>query len=190
MAMQAGRDEYEGTSRGAHKPRARHRVPVALLIVSTFGGLPLYGCTEAPPDRHLASTLAPDTAQDMASNTLQAFAPVPAHASKTVPKRSAHVRTERITEKKVAVLDPVTLVGMAPPAIGNILGKPAGTREVALTTEWTYANPSCSLVVFFYPDISTGALHALKFSATGADGAEDGASCIHHILLARSDDHD
>ncbi len=164
-------------------------------MIATLGGLLLYGCTEAPPDRNLVSELAPDT--NMAPETPQVPAPVSLPAPKAAPKRPGHGRTARNTEqiaknteRKVAALDPVALVGMAPPAIGNILGKPANTREAALTTEWTYATPSCSLVIVFYPDITTGTLHALKFNVIDSDGEKDGASCIHHILLARSDDHD
>lgn len=192
--MHAGRDRYDGTSWAAQNVRAQSRALRIWVSITAaiLGGLPLHGCIEAPPDGKLASELAPDV--NMAPETPQAPAPVSLPAPKPAPKRPGHGRTARNTEqaaknieRKVTTLDPVALMGMAPPAIGNILGKPAGTREAALTTEWTYATRSCSLVIVFYPDITTGALHALKFNVT--DGEEDGASCIHHILLARSDDH-
>lgn len=172
-----------------HKAWAQSRAlhsRVALLVGLAIGGLLFHGCTEAPPGPQLASELAPDTVANTPQAPALALSPVP----KAAPKHSAHVRIARNTERKAAIFDPAMLVGMAPPAIGNILGKPVGTREVALTTEWTYATPSCSLVIFFYPDIATGALHALKYNVTDAGDTGDGANCIHHILLARSDDHD
>ena len=83
------------------------------------------------------------------------------------------------------MVDPVTLVGLDPPAIGRILGKPAGMREDAMTTEWTYSTPTCSLKIFFYPDIATGALRALKYNVEDIRGdAGDDGTCGHHVLLA------
>jgi hypothetical protein len=103
----------------------------------------------------------------------------------------AHGRPERPekSERKAAMLNPVMLVGMAPPDIDKLLGKPAVMREYAMTTEWTYATRVCSLAIFFYPDIATGTLRALEYNVTDSKGdAGDGPGCVHHILLARSDD--
>lgn len=192
--MHAGRDEHEGTLRrtrdvlGCGRPL---RAGIAFLAAA-LGGLPLYGCAEPPPDQDLASELAPVVSP--APNIPQVAVPPPPEP-KAAPKR--HPRTAKNTEqparnaeRKVAAVDPVTLVGLAPPAIGNILGRPVDARESALTVEWIYATRSCSLVVVFYPDITTGTLHALKFNVIDAEGKGDGASCIHHILLARSNDDD
>ena len=94
------------------------------------------------------------------------------------------------TGKKIAMIDPVTLVGMAPRDISRILGKPTDTRVEAMTTEWIYGTPSCSLAIFFYPDIATGALRALKYNINGsAQNAEDDHDCAERFLLARGDGH-
>jgi hypothetical protein len=117
--------------------------------------------------------------------------PAPPRVAEVVPRHVTHARPPKVEKlkKTVTKADPVTLVGMAPPAIGKLLGKPAGTREYAMTTEWTYETPVCSLVIFFYPDITTGALRALKYNATGPKGGTgNGPSCVHNILLARNDD--
>jgi hypothetical protein len=108
---------------------------------------------------------------------------VPQHVVRARPPKAEKPK------RKVAALNPITLLGMALPDIGELLGKPASIREYAMTTEWTYAMHACSLVIFFYPDIATGTLRALKYNATDSRGdARDGSSCVHNILLARADD--
>ncbi len=194
--MHAGRDGRKGTSwrRPGVSAQGHLSRTWILFLVAILGGSSLFGCTEAPPNQQLASDLAPTVS---AVPDMPQMAAPPPPAPKAAPKRRP--RTAKNTERKVAVPDPVTkvtaidpvaLVGMAPPAFGNLLGRPIGTRQSALTIEWTYATRSCSLVIVFYPDITTGALHALKFNVTDAGGREDGASCIHHILSARSDNDD
>jgi len=79
------------------------------------------------------------------------------------------------------------LVGLGPPAVDRILGKPAGTRADAMAVEWTYTAPSCSLSIFFYPDIATGALRALKYNVTDR-GSGDGHACVNFLVMARSDE--
>jgi hypothetical protein len=81
------------------------------------------------------------------------------------------------------------LVGLGPPAVDRILGKPAGMRADAMAVEWTYTAPSCSLSVFFYPDIATGALRALKYNVTDR-GNGDGHACVNFLVMARSDESD
>lgn len=197
--MHAGRDKYKGSSRRTRVAGYDGLSCAKVFLAAALGGLSLCGCSEPMPDQSLASELAP--AVSPVPSMPQAVPPPPPE-SKVAPKRRVRpirnaeqtardsVPPTRNAERKVAAIDPVTLVGMAPPAIGNILGRPVNARESALTVEWIYATRSCSLVVVFYPDITTGTLHALKFNVTDAEGKGDGASCIHHILLARNDDDD
>lgn len=148
--------------------------------------LPLGGCTQKPDDPSLAADLAPsppNTAKPIASAP---HAASPAHMPDTTPKPTKHASEQ--SEKKVAMLDPAKLVGMSPSAIGGLLGKPADTHKDAMSTEWTYATKSCSLKIFFYPDITTGALRVLKYIVRDAKGAPgDGPGCVHHLLLARGE---
>jgi len=85
----------------------------------------------------------------------------PRSVLRAVPKKS---------ESKTAGLDLGTLVGLAPPAVDRILGRPAGIRTEAMSVEWTYIARNCSLNIFFYPDIATGALRALRYNVTDRAG--------------------
>lgn len=174
---------------------SRIKRPVArgwfLLSLVSLGS-----CAEPPPNPELASTLAPEAAPakdvpppEVPRPLPPPAVPTPQRETKPLRKRQAHVKAER-EEQKIPALDPITLVGLEPSAIGGILGKPADMREVAQATRWTYTVQDCSLAIFFYPDLATGTLHALKYIVTDGKGERgDGASCVHHILLARSDSH-
>lgn len=92
-------------------------------------------------------------------------------------------------ERKLARLTPDSLVGLTPPAIGQLLGKPAETREDAMTIQWTYTMQNCSLNVFFYPDIATGSFRALKYNIAGTKGRSGhGHDCTNYLIMARSDE--
>jgi hypothetical protein len=146
--------------------------------------LPLGGCVQKPNDPTLTADLAPAM-----PNTPMPHTPVPVspRAPNSVPKHT--VSPPEKSERKVAMLDPAKLVGMGPSAIGGILGKPTETQEYAMSTEWTYATKVCSLKIFFYPDIATGALRVLKYIVRNAKGEPgDGPGCVHHLLLARGEE--
>jgi len=53
---------------------------------------------------------------------------------------------------------------------------------------WTFSAPSCSFQVFFYPDVKTSALHALKYGGVDGNGAQMATSetCIRGILTAKT----
>jgi hypothetical protein len=148
---------------------------LAVLLV----GMPLAGCIEKQPVVAQKVELPPREPEP----SPPAIAPVP--VSGEAQKPVARARRER-PEKKIAMFDPLTLVGMTPPDIGRILGRPAGTREEALSIEWIYETRTCSLVIFFYPDIATGALRALKYNVHDSkENAGDGRNCVQKVLLAR-----
>ena len=157
--------------------RSLHK-PTSLLLTAAL--VALCGCAQKPDDPKLTADLAPS-------------APVEAPARHAPPPRPPEVakRVEQVVEKpekKVAALDPATLVGMSPSSVGSALGKPTASHDDAMSAEWTYATKGCSLKIFFYPDIATGALRVLKYIVRNARGeAGDGPGCVHTILLARSD---
>jgi hypothetical protein len=162
-------------------PRFQHFVFAAVL-----GGLPLGGCTEKP-DNQMKPNLANAIPKKLCQQVSQA-APRPTAAvvrpsiERAVPKKSG---------EKMASFDPSILVGLAPPAIDRILGRPAGMRAEAMTVEWSYKGQGCSLNIFFYPDIATGTLRALKYKVSNVKGQPAGnPACVNFLMMARSDESD
>jgi hypothetical protein len=118
-------------------------------------------------------------------------APPPTSAASERPAvpRPAPRTVQDKPQIKIARFDPSTLVGLAPPAVDRILGRPAVTRADAMTVRWTYIEQSCSLDIFFYPDVTTGVLRMLKYNVTSIKGqAGTGRDCINFLTMARSDE--
>jgi hypothetical protein len=164
-----------------------YRVAVAVAL----GGLPLGGCTEKPDNRNLEQDLVFAAPDAPSQHIVQpAPRPIPATVRPPASKSVAHAAPEK-PERKMAGVDPSTLVGLAPPAVGRILGKPAGIRAEAMTVEWTYVGQNCSLNIFFYPDIATSALRVLKYNIVDMKGrAGGGRACVNFLMIARSDEPD
>lgn len=155
-----------------------------VAFFATLGASLLGGCTEKPDNRVL-----PSPAVAAADKSPQQV-PKPALVSPTVravaPKPVTH--SDR-TERKIARLAPDTLVGLTPPAIGQLLGKPAETQEDAMMIRWTYTTQNCSLNVFFYPEIATGSFRALKYNVAETKGRPGhGHGCTNDLMMARSDE--
>ena len=155
-----------------------------VALIAALSAPLLGGCTEKPDSRVLPS---PAVA---ATGKLPQQAPRPAPAPPAVraaaPKLAA--RADK-TERKIARLAPGTLVGLTPPAIGQLLGKPAETREDAMMIRWTYTTQNCSLNVFFYPEIATGSFRALKYNvAETKEQAGRGHGCTNDLMMARNDE--
>jgi len=146
------------------------------VVLALLASLSLGGCTEKPetPAQKIAVVPA-------ASEPAQIARPPAARP----PRPPARMPAQK-TAKKRPRIDPVTLVGMDPPTVGRTLGRPAGTRMDAMAVEWTYAAPSCSLSLFFYPDVATGDLKVLKYNITGGQA---GRSC-DFPMMARNDESD
>jgi hypothetical protein len=160
-----------------------------VLLAAALGSLPLGGCAEKPdnlvlqPD--IASAAADMPHQPVIDSTAQPLLPS-VHRSRSKPV--ARVASEKFV-RKAARLDPNTLVGLSPDAIDRILGSPTGVRAEAMMVEWTYARPSCSLIVFFYPDIVTGTLRALNYTLADMNGrAGANRVCVDFLMMARSDE--
>ena len=152
---------------------------------AVLGTLSLNGCTEKPDDPMLRpSVVQADSAE------LPAVEPAPAAPVAPPPRpvaKAKPVSRPVLARTRAPAFNPGMLVGLGPPAVDRILGKPAGTRADAMAVEWTYTAPSCSLSIFFYPDIATGALRALKYNVTDR-GSGDGHACVNFLVMARSDE--
>lgn len=175
--------------------RLRDDLRYAAVLAATLAGLSLTGCTEKPDNAELSASLAPMTEPEQ-PQVLQS-APEPAAS----PPRAPNVPVRKMAKKKPRLeprlearldagtlprFDPRTLMGLEPLAIDRMLGRPAGTHTDATAVEWIYSRPGCSLSIFFYPDIATGALRALKYNVTNRQ-AGDNHGCINFPIVARSD---
>ncbi|HEY2010651.1 MAG TPA: hypothetical protein VGH23_16800 [Rhizomicrobium sp.] len=171
--------------------RSRDDLRYVVVLATALAGLSLGGCTEKPDNRELSAKLAPMPEPEQPS----VMEPTPEPAVSAV--RAPNVSARKITKKKPRLyarldagtlprFDPGTLMGLEPPAVDRMLGRPAGTYTDATAVEWIYSRPGCSLNIFFYPDIATGSLRALKYNVTNRR-AGDNRSCINVPIVARSD---
>ena len=151
-----------------------------VVFAAALGGLPLSGCTEKSDNRMLKPNLAFTTSNKSRQHHV-------ATVSRTVPAGPIRIPVLRAVpkryESKTAGLDLGTLVGLAPPAVDRILGRPAGMRTEAMSVEWTYIGRNCSLNIFFYPDIATGALRALRYNVTNMTGRGSGRPSLQQFFL-------
>jgi len=123
---------------------------------------------------------------------------MPRMASRTPNARDSTTR-KRVTPapKRVplpklaepAVVAPADLVGFDFSAVLQVLRKPDSVQSSALSIVWTYSEPSCTLQLFFYPDIQTKVFHLLKHDLKGAaDGSAERDACMRDIMVAKNDE--
>ena len=167
--------------------RLRDDLRYAAVLATALAGLSLTGCTEKPDSPALSASLAPITEQEQPQVVESAPEPavLPARAP-NAPVRKVAKKRPRFDPETLSRFDPGTLMGLEPPAVDRMLGRPAGTHTDATAVEWIYSRPGCSLSIFFYPDIATGALKALKYNVTNRQ-AGDNHGCINFPIVARSD---
>jgi hypothetical protein len=145
------------------------------VAVAALAGLWLGSCTEKPDSGPPRGSPAPATAglaQEMRPPAI-------------VPQRRHFRQPPQKMARKEPRIDPVELVGLDPSAVGRVLGRPSATRTDAMAMEWTYSTSSCSLNIYFYPDVVTGGLKALKYNIAGKQLKH---GCIDFPVLARNDD--
>jgi hypothetical protein len=152
------------------------------LLATAIGGAVLCGCTEKHEGH--APALAGDLPVKILSRPMSRAAE-PAPPSVMVLAHGAGRISPRKPTRKSPIFDPTLLVGLEPPAVDRMLGRPAGTSTDATTVEWIYGTPSCSLSIFFYPDVTTGTLRALKYNVTNRQAA---GGCVYFPMMARSDE--
>lgn len=95
---------------------------------------------------------------------------------------------ESPAEPDTAAVMPSSLVGYDFPAVLKVLRRPDTVQNSALSIVWTYAQPDCTLQLYFYPDIQTRIFHLLKFDLKDGNGEKpsDTSSCMKH--MARNDE--
>lgn len=158
------------------------------VVLAALASASLYGCTEEPDNHGLSVNAAPAVAEPSHPGALQSTrAPITAAHSRARPPAQRTARRMARVDPGIPKVDPDRLVGLDPAGVGRMLGRPAGTRMDAMAMEWTYSAPSCSLRIFFYPDVVTGGLRALKYNVTG--GAT-GHGCVDFPMMARNDESD
>jgi hypothetical protein len=113
--------------------------------------------------------------------------PVPTQLPKPKPVTHESAKPEKPPEK-LAEVDPTSLIGLDPPTVEKLLGAPSKISKSEISLVWTFSAPSCSFQIFFYPDVKTSALHALKYGGVDGNGAQVAMSeqCIRGILTAKT----
>ena len=102
----------------------------------------------------------------------------------TPPKR---VPLPKLAE--TVVVAPADLVGFDFSSVLQVLRKPDTVQSSALSIVWTYSEPTCTLQLFFYPDIQTKIFHLLKHDLkSAADGAAERNAYMRDIMAAKSDE--
>ena len=89
----------------------------------------------------------------------------------------------------VVVVAPADLVGLDFSSVLQLLRKPDTVQSSALSIVWTYSEPSCTLQLFFYPDIQTKIFRLLKHDLkSAADGAAERNACMLDIMVVKNDE--
>ncbi len=88
-----------------------------------------------------------------------------------------------------AVVAPADLVGLDFSSVLQVLRKPDTVQSSALSIVWTYSEPTCTLQLFFYPDIQTKIFRLLKHDLkSAADGAAERNACMRDIMVVKNDE--
>lgn len=154
-------------------------VPLSQIAVLAAIALTLTGCTVL---QRIRGDKAPIATQPVAASPAT-IAPPP-QAAPVRPKRQVREVRENKEPERVALVDPKSLIGLAPGAVEKLLGSPSNVSKSDPSLVWTYAGQGCSFQVYFYPDIKTASFHALKYSSSAGEQADN--ICIRNILMVRS----
>lgn len=113
-------------------------------------------------------------------------------SAKDTPARKPATPPKRVPLPKLAepvVVAPADLVGFDFSSVLHVLRKPDTVQSSALSIVWTYSEPTCTLQLFFYPDIQTKIFHLLKHDLKSeADGAAERNACMRDIMAVKSDE--
>ena len=87
------------------------------------------------------------------------------------------------------VIAPADLVGFDFSSVLHVLRRPDSVRTNALSIVWTYSEPSCTLQLFFYPEIQTKIFRLLKHDLRSAsDGEPERKACMRDIMAMKTDE--
>ena len=121
-------------------------------------------------------------APQVASNVPRPRPPVRRPATPVKPAPSVPPK-DVPSEPETAAVAPADLVGFDFPQVLQRLRRPDMVQNSALSIVWTYAQPDCTLQLYFYPDIQTRIFHLLKFDLKDSSGERpnDSSSCMRHM---------
>ena len=83
------------------------------------------------------------------------------------------------------IVAPEDLVGFDFSSVLQVLRRPDTVQSNALSIVWTYSEPSCTLQLFFYPDIQTKIFRLLKHDLKGA---AEGNACMRDMMAMKNDE--
>jgi hypothetical protein len=87
------------------------------------------------------------------------------------------------------VLAPADLVGFDFSSVLQVLRRPDTVQSSSVSIVWTYSEPSCTLQLYFYPDIQTKVFRLLKHDLkSAADGAAERNACMRDIMVVKNDE--
>lgn len=168
----------------------------ALLILagcSTIRGLqgePTVGkATSAPPMQEPAvqPALRLPTAPEPEMPKLASR--IPKTKDSAPKKKPAPLKAPPLKLAEPLVLAPADLVGFDFSSVLQVLRRPDTVRTNALSIVWTYSEPSCTLQLFFYPDIQTRIFRLLKHDLRSAtDGEPERKACMRDIMAMKTDE--
>jgi hypothetical protein len=100
-----------------------------------------------------------------------------------LPAQAAPAESLIVQEAAASPVLPGELVGSDFSTVRDALREPDYVQSNALTIVWTYADPGCTLRLFFYPDIQTTRFHLLKYDLRSdmGDKLSDGSACMQHL---------
>jgi hypothetical protein len=88
-----------------------------------------------------------------------------------------------------AVFAPAELVGFDFPSVLQVLRRPDSVQTSALSVVWTYSEPSCTLQLFFYPEIKTRIFRLLKHDLkSAAEGDAERTACMRDMMVMKTDE--
>lgn len=126
-----------------------------------------------------------------AANSAEPQPPAPSVAPQPAEpvhkRRAAHLAQKKAPDKTPAI-SAAAVVGLVPQAVVRRLGKPSNTERDLVSTKWTYLGDSCSMQVFFYPDVEGRKLQVLKVWSAASDGQplRDQDLCVRQIITVKS----
>jgi hypothetical protein len=87
------------------------------------------------------------------------------------------------------MLAPADLVGFDFSSVLQVLRRPDTVQSNSVSIVWTYSEPSCTLQLFFYPDIQTKIFRLLKHDLkSAAEGAAERNACMRDIMVVKNDE--
>ncbi len=144
------------------------------LTVATVAVVALSGCES------MNAALFPQTTDHTPAPVER---PVQANAS-PVSATAPDLRPGVKPSSPVRRIDPKSLIGKNQGDVRDILGPPTTTQNAAPATIWRYTAQSCALDVFFYMDLGTNTLRALKYDAKPTEAGtndETASQCLGAI---------